>query len=75
MLKEGDKNLMEFNESQHKVLPLWEGRTHCSGAGWALTAWGSSSAEKVLGILVDIKLSVSQLCVLAAKKSTASWAI
>lgn len=27
---------------------------------------GSSSVEKVLGVLVDIKLGMSQLCVLAA---------
>lgn len=32
VLKEGDKNFMAFSETEHKILSLWEGRTHCSGA-------------------------------------------
>lgn len=32
VLKEGNKNFMAFSDSEHKILFLWEGRTHCSGA-------------------------------------------
>lgn len=42
--------------------PLWE---YWLGAEW----WGSSSAEKGLGVLVDSRLDMKQQCGLAAKKA------
>lgn len=48
VLKEGD-NFMEFKESKHKILSLWEGRTHYSGAGWALTACGAALWKRSWG--------------------------
>lgn len=62
--KWADMNLMKFSK-------FCSPRHHCV----LCTGWlGSSSAEKALGVLVGIKLTVSQQHALAVEEQVVSWA-
>lgn len=66
--KWANTNLMKFNKGKCKALLLRRNNLrhqHRLGANWQK----SSCTEKDLGVLVDIKLTMSQLCVFAAKKA------
>ena len=63
------RNLMRFNKSKCRVLHL--GRNNCMHQyRFADDLLERNSAEKDLGFLVDRRLSVSQQCVLVAKKAS-----
>lgn len=69
----GHSDLMKFNKCEVQV----QGPTVGLGQSQAHTGWGetgSSPKEKVLGMLVDMKFSISQQCMLAVQKATILWA-
>jgi len=60
---------MKFNKGKCSVLPLGSNNPLCQnslGTGWL----ESRFAEKDLGLLVDIKLTRSQQCIITAKRAT-----
>ncbi|KAJ7399366.1 rna-directed dna polymerase from mobile element jockey-like [Pitangus sulphuratus] len=64
-----EKNLLKFNKDKCRVLHLEKsnpGHQYSLGANLL----ESSSMEKDLGVLMDNKLSISQQCVLVAKKAS-----
>ncbi|TRZ26210.1 hypothetical protein HGM15179_000822 [Zosterops borbonicus] len=64
----GREELSEINNSKCSLLPL--ARNNPMGQHrLRAELLGSSSVEKDLGMLVDTKLSLSQQCVLVAKKA------
>ncbi|PKU43643.1 rna-directed dna polymerase from mobile element jockey-like [Limosa lapponica baueri] len=65
-------NLKRFNNAKCSVLHMGWGNPwyqYKLGDEWI----ESSSVEKDLGVLMDEKLDVSQLCVLTSRKPTMSW--
>jgi len=67
--KWADRNLMKFNEENCKILHLGRKNPrhqHVLGAGKQL-------GRKGLGVLVDIKLNMSQQCTLAAEEVNSIW--
>ncbi|RMC12337.1 hypothetical protein DUI87_09851 [Hirundo rustica rustica] len=63
-----EKNCLEFCKGKCRVLHLWRTNpVHLYRLGAGLL--GSSSVEKDLGVWLDSKLSLSQQCVLVAKKT------
>ncbi|KAJ7416870.1 hypothetical protein WISP_68092 [Willisornis vidua] len=62
-----ERNCLKFNKGKCKILPLEKNNPmHQDRLGTGLLE--SSSAEKDLGVLMYNKLSMSQQCVLVAKK-------
>jgi len=64
---------MRFSKAKYNVLHLSQGSPHYQ---YRLgdEEMESSPAGKELGVLVDEKLDTTWLCVLAARRPTASWA-
>ncbi|GAB0195104.1 hypothetical protein GRJ2_001975700 [Grus japonensis] len=64
----GNKSFIKFNKDKCKVLHLGKhnpGVQHRLGSTWL----ESSSVERVLGVLVDNKLNMSEQCAAVAKKA------